>query len=80
MMLELAGKLKIQQLQDILADKWRPYMENLDTMYTDATCYESEMRYPTDAKLLWEGGREELCDDVRVEQQTGNPPSPDKVH
>lgn len=41
--------------QGILADKWRPYMENLDTMYTDATCYESEMRYPTDAKLLWEG-------------------------
>ena len=54
-MMELAVKLKIQQLQDILADKWRPYMENLDTMYTDATCYESEMRYPTDAKLLWEG-------------------------
>ena len=21
----------------------------------DATCYESEMRYPTDAKLLWKG-------------------------
>ena len=54
-MMELAGKLKIQQLQGILADKWRPYIENLDTMYTDATCYESEMRYPTDAKLLWEG-------------------------
>lgn len=54
-MMELAGKLKIQQLQGILADKWRPYMENLDTMYTDATCYESEMRYPTDTKLLWEG-------------------------
>ena len=30
-------------------------MENLDTMYTDATYYESEMRYPTDTKLLWEG-------------------------
>lgn len=54
-MMELAGKLKIQQLQGILADKWRPYIENLDAMYTDATCYESEMRYPTDAKLLWEG-------------------------
>lgn len=54
-MMKLAGKLKIQQLQGILADKWRPYMENLDTMCTDATCYESEMRYPTDAKLLWEG-------------------------
>ena len=39
-MLELAGKLKIQQLQGILADKWRPYMENLDSMYTDATAME----------------------------------------
>ena len=53
--LELSGKLKIQQQQDILAEMWRPYMENLDTMYTDATCYESGMRYPTDPKLLWEG-------------------------
>ena len=53
--LELAGRLKIQQLQDILAGNWKPYMQDLDTMYTDATCYESEMRYPTDPKLLWEG-------------------------
>lgn len=30
-------------------------MENLDTLYTDAIYYESEMRYPTDQKLLWEG-------------------------
>lgn len=29
-------------------------MKDLDTMYTDATCYESELRYPTDQKLLWE--------------------------
>ena len=53
--LELSGKLKIQQQQDILASMWKPYMKDLETMYTDATCYESEMRYPTDAKLLWEG-------------------------
>ena len=45
----------LEQFQGILADKWRPYMENLDTMNTDATCYESGMRYPTDAKLMWEG-------------------------
>ena len=51
---ELAGKLKIQQLQNLLAEAWKPYMKDLDTMYTDATCYESEMRYPTDQKLLWE--------------------------
>jgi len=53
--LELAGKLKIQEQQKILADMWKPYMDNLDTMYTDATCYESDMRFPTDPKLLWEG-------------------------
>lgn len=52
---ELAGNLKIQELQNKLAEAWKPYMRDLDTMYTDATCYESEMRYPTDAKLLWEG-------------------------
>lgn len=51
---ELAGKLKIQQLQDLLAEAWKPYMRDLDSMYTDATYYESEMRYPTDQKLLWE--------------------------
>ena len=52
---ELARGLKIQQQQEILARAWEPYMKDLDTMYTDATCYESEMRYPTDPKLLWEG-------------------------
>ena len=54
-MMELAGKLKSQQQQDLLAEMWKPYMKDLETMYTDATCYESEMRYPTDSKLLWEG-------------------------
>ena len=52
---ELAGKMKIQELQEQLAKAWKPWMKDLDTMYTDATCYESEMRYPTDQKLLWEG-------------------------
>ena len=52
--LELAGKLKIQEQQNLLAEMWKPYMKNLDTMFTDATCYESDMRYPTDPKLLWE--------------------------
>ena len=51
---ELSDKLKIQQQQDILAEAWKPYMKDLDTFYTDATCYESGMRYPTAQKLLWE--------------------------
>ena len=51
---ELSDKLKVQQQQNILAEAWEPYMKDLDTFYTDATCYESDMRYPTDRKLLWE--------------------------
>ena len=53
--MEVAEKLKIREQQNLLAQMWKPYMKDLDTMYTDATCYESEMRYPTDPKLLWEG-------------------------
>lgn len=53
--MELAGKLKIQSQQEVLAAIWKPYMQDLDTMFTDATCYESGMRFPTDPKLLWEG-------------------------
>lgn len=37
---ELADRLKIRQLQEILANAWKPYMKNLDAMYTDASCYE----------------------------------------
>ena len=53
-LLELSKGLRIQEQQKVLADRWMPYMKNLDTVYTDATCYESWMRYPTDVKLLWE--------------------------
>ena len=52
--MEMAGKMKMQQLQNVLAEAWKPHMKDLGTMYTDATCYESDMRYPTDQKLLWE--------------------------
>ena len=37
-------------------------------MFTDVTCYESEMRYPTDQKLLWEcveKGYDLMCESSR---------------
>ena len=37
-----------------LASHWKPYLDNLHVCMTDATCYESHMRFPTDMKLLWE--------------------------
>lgn len=51
---ELAHQLKIRELQQILAQAWKPFMKDLDKMLVDATCYESEVRYPTNQKLLWE--------------------------
>ena len=53
-LLELSKALKIQEQQKLLADAWKPYMKNLDIVYTDASCYESLLRFLTDVKLLWE--------------------------
>ena len=51
---EIAARLDIESLQEILATHWKPYLENLHVCMTDDTCYESHMRFPTDMKLLWE--------------------------
>jgi len=51
---EIANKLDVEKLQMTLAQYWKPYMTNLDSMVCDATCYESDIRYPTDIKLVWE--------------------------
>jgi hypothetical protein len=52
---EIADKLDIDAAQQRLATCWKPYLENLSVLQTDATCYESAIRFPTDVKLLWEG-------------------------
>jgi hypothetical protein len=51
---ELARKLDIREIQDVLAKSWKPYMEQTNIVLEDATCYESYMRFPTNVKLLWE--------------------------
>lgn len=51
---EIASRLDIDSLQEILASHWKPYLDNLHVCMTDATCYESHMRFPTDMKLLRE--------------------------
>ena len=51
---ELAQCLDIDKSQKVLADHWKGYCENKDSMSCDATCYESYIRYPTDVKLLYE--------------------------
>jgi hypothetical protein len=50
----LGKKLDIQSSQKVLARYWKPYLRDTHAMLTDATCYESHLRYPTNIKLLWE--------------------------
>jgi hypothetical protein len=52
---DLARRLDIKSLQEVLAGYWKPYISSSNIMLEDATCYETSMRYPTDVKLLWEG-------------------------
>ena len=54
---ELAELLSIEEAQEVLAAHWRPYLSAEQTAFFDATCYESEVRYPTDVKLLYESVR-----------------------
>lgn len=50
----LSSRLSISEAQKILAKNWKPFIEHPNIMLTDATCYETAMRYPTNVKLLWE--------------------------
>ena len=49
---EMASRFDIGSLRKIPASHWKPYLDNLHVCMTDATCYESHMRFPTDMKLL----------------------------
>jgi transposase, IS5 family len=46
--------LDLEKFQHISIAHWRPVMTNTHVGMSDATVYESQMRYPTDVKLLWE--------------------------
>lgn len=51
---ELSEKLDIEKIEHHLYNYWKPYIREPEKAVVDATCYESEVRYPTDVKLLWE--------------------------
>ncbi len=70
---ELAENLNIDKSQKTLSSKWITYMQELNQATTDATCYESEVRYPTNQKLLWEcvqwsyGQLKILCKHLKIQ-------------
>ena len=40
---EIASLMNTGELQNVLSNYWRPYMENLQVQMTDATCYETDI-------------------------------------
>lgn len=50
----IAKVMNIKNLQKILYDSWKVEIKRPERFMTDATCYESKLRFPTDVKLLWE--------------------------
>jgi len=51
---ELGSRFDLNECQQVLARAWKPLMNQTHVMLEDATCYETQMRYPTNVKLLWE--------------------------
>lgn len=51
---ELAVKLKINSVEKLFYTHWKGVIKEPEKITTDATCYESEVRFPTDQKILWE--------------------------
>jgi len=50
----VADKLDIEQFQEIFMKHWKSEMDDTQTGLSDATCYESYVKYPTAVKLLWD--------------------------
>ena len=66
---ELAACLDIDVLQKCLYANWSDYIENPDQVTVDATCYESDLRYPSNQKLLWEAVNwmyKQLCKNAKI--------------
>jgi hypothetical protein len=58
---ELAQSLSIEAVEKTLFNHWSKYIKEQACIFTDATCYESEVRYPTNQKLLWESVDWSFC-------------------
>lgn len=50
----LGSHMDLQELQKVFSGHWKPFMQETNAGFQDATCYESYVAFPTDTKLLWE--------------------------
>ncbi|UKJ08729.1 transposase [Solitalea lacus] len=50
----VAKHLDLQLFQEELIRYWKPQLKETQVLLCDATVYESDMKYPTSVKLLWD--------------------------
>ena len=50
----LGRHVEMQAVQKVLVSAWKKEIPDKNVLLMDATCYEVHMRFPTDAKILWE--------------------------
>ncbi len=50
----LCNHLKEGDIRLILAKEWSEHIEEQQSNLSDATCHETNVRYPVDVKLIWE--------------------------
>lgn len=70
----VAAHLDIEKFQELFIIKWKSYMTDTQTGMSDASCYESYIKYPTDEKLLWDSAEyvhriiKYLCKEMRIKR------------
>ena len=57
--------LDIDKLQTIAANHWKPYMQETHISTEDATCYESNITFPTPVKIVWQS-----CNELYLAKQS----------
>jgi len=65
---ELAKKLDIRDAQAVLTKYRKPHMEQTNIVLEDATCYESDMRYPT-TRSKYPGQKDKYFDYARKKKK-----------
>lgn len=71
---ELASNLNIEATEKLFFNHWKLYISEPEKITTDATCYESEVRFPTDQKILWESVQwlykqiKQICKALKIKQ------------
>jgi transposase, IS5 family len=50
----LSIHLDVNEIQKTMISHWKPDLDNKNVLMMDATCFEVDIRFPTDIKLLWE--------------------------